>query len=84
MESRVGDTKDLDPSERVKHVENILREAGEGFKQERRVKKPWISESTSKLVPERLKLKVKKRQNLVSEEEYKEACKQVKKKFKGR
>ena len=79
VESRIGDTKDLDPSERVKHVENILREAGEGFKQERRVKKPWISESTWKLVTERSKLKVKKRQNLVSEEEYKEACKQVKK-----
>ena len=45
-ESRIGDTKDLDPSERVKHVENILREAGEGFRQERRVKKPWKSEFT--------------------------------------
>ena len=63
VESRIGDTKDLDPSERVKHVENILREAGEGFKQERRVKKPWISESTWKLVTERSKLQVKKRQN---------------------
>ena len=72
------DREQLSLDQRVKYIENTMKETAKDMKRERKAKKVWISKETLDLVSTRRNLKVK-RKTPEDYEQYRQCCKEVKK-----
>lgn len=79
IEHELDVTTNYDMKTRVSNLETALKAAGESCKIKKNIVKPWISDETWKLVEERRRLKVTKRQGEENKMKYKEVCQKIKK-----